>query len=335
MNLPDYEYWGLMVQAWDVLRGDTSQWSDRPFYLEVIRRYGQPVLDVGCGTGRLLLDYLQHGIDVDGVDNSPEMLALCRQKAADLGLSPHLFQQYMETLDLPRRYATILIPSSSLQLIVDPRLVAQALRRLRNHLLPRGAIVASIMTLWRKGDPLESEWEQTATREEDGVEFRRFSKSRYDLLSECEDTEDLYQMLVDGRVVAEEVHRRSPATRSYTQTQARALFEDAGFVDVQLFSEFTFDPVKPDDTLFVVIGRKSPSPQQPTHSDVLSDPMLVYVGRPADTCPQSHRLQARVSCTIAPGGFIAGAGGGPTQSYSTAPGSPPAPTEAETPAGAG
>jgi len=39
----------------------------------VIAQAGQPVLDVGCGTGRLLLDYMQQGIDVDGMDNSPEM----------------------------------------------------------------------------------------------------------------------------------------------------------------------------------------------------------------------------------------------------------------------
>jgi ubiquinone/menaquinone biosynthesis C-methylase UbiE len=260
VNPPDHEDRGLMARAWDVLRGDTSQWPDRAFYLEIIRRHGQPVLDVGCGTGRLLLDYLQQGVDIDGVDNSPDMLAICQHKAADLGLSPNLYQQYLETLDVPRHYATILIPSSSLQLIVDPRLVAQALRRLRDHLLPGGAMVASIMTLWPKGDPLESEWEQAATREEDGVQFRRVSKSHYDPLSECEDTEDVYQMLVDGRVVAEEIHRRSPATRSYTQAQARGLFQHAGFVDVQLFSGFTFDPEKPDDALFVVVGRKSPSP---------------------------------------------------------------------------
>jgi SAM-dependent methyltransferase len=256
MSLPEYEYRGLMAQAWDVLRGDTSGWPDRAFWPEIIREYGQPVLDIGCGTGRLLLDYLLQGIDVDGVDNSPEMLALCRGKATAMGLSPNLHQQYMETLDLPRRYATILIPSSTLQLIVDPALAERALRRALEHLLPGGVVAASIMTLWREGEPLESEWERTASREEDGVEFRRVARSRFDPESGCEHTEDLYQMIVDGRVAAEETHRRSPATRSYDQAQARALFERAGFGEVRLTSQFTFDPVKADDTLFVVTAQK-------------------------------------------------------------------------------
>jgi ubiquinone/menaquinone biosynthesis C-methylase UbiE len=87
----DYEYHGMLASTWDLLRGDYSTWPDRPFYRAVIERAGQPALDVGCGTGRLVLDYLVAGLDVDGVDNSPEMLALCREKADALGRAPRLY----------------------------------------------------------------------------------------------------------------------------------------------------------------------------------------------------------------------------------------------------
>src|SRR5258708_30274081 len=169
MTLPDYEYSGLMAQAWDVLRGDTSNWPDRFFYRDLIRKFGEPVLDVGCGTGRLLLDYLAQGIDIEGVDNSPEMLAICREKAQALGLQPVVYEQYLENLALPRHYRTILIPSSTLQLIIEPEMVSQALHKLHDHLLPGGVVAAPIMTLWNPGEPLIQEWEISAVRAQDGA----------------------------------------------------------------------------------------------------------------------------------------------------------------------
>ena len=69
----------------------------------------QPALDVACGTGRLLIPYLRAGLDVDGVDVSDDMLALCRQRAEALGLTPRLYRQAMHQLDLPRRYGTIYV----------------------------------------------------------------------------------------------------------------------------------------------------------------------------------------------------------------------------------
>lgn len=252
----DYEYHGLMAASWDTLRGDTSNWADRPFYLDVIRVSGQPALDVGCGTGRLLIDYVAQGIDIDGVDNSPEMLAICRAKARAAGLEPALYEQTMETLDLPRRYRTILVPSSSLQLVVDPDTARRAMDNLVRHLEPGGVLVASFMTLWREGDDLYSEWEHTADRE-DGNQVRRVARSWFNPQSGCETTEDVYQILRDGEVVAEEHHRRENATRSYTQADARTLFENAGLVNVTLQREFTSAPALSDDALFTVTGTRS------------------------------------------------------------------------------
>lgn len=257
MTLPEYEYKGLMAQSWDVLRGDTSQSPDRFFYLKLIQAYGQPVLDVGCGTGRLLLDYLAQGIDIEGVDNSRDMLALCRQRANTLGVKPTLYEQYLETLALPRQYRTILIPSCTLQLLIDPTMVTQALQHLDRHLLPGGVVATSFMTVWKTGDPLTMKWEQTAVRAADGATFRRMGQYWYKPESECTDTEDHYQVMMDDHVIAEEVHRRSPALRSYTQTQARAVFETAGFNPVELYSADTFEPVKADATRFTLVAHKA------------------------------------------------------------------------------
>src|SRR3954454_20504681 len=97
----DYTYRGLMASTWDLSRGDTSTWTDRLFYLDAGHQYGEPVLDIGCGTGRILLDFLAQSIDIDGTDDSPEMLTICREKAKKAGLRDAAHQQKMETLDLP------------------------------------------------------------------------------------------------------------------------------------------------------------------------------------------------------------------------------------------
>lgn len=256
MTSPDYEYHGMVAEFWDLFRGDTSNWEDRFFYLDLVKKYGQPVLDVGCGTGRILLDFMGQGIDIDGVDNSPDMLALCRQKAEKMNLRPKLNQQEMTELSMPRRYQTILVPSSSFQLLLDPGLPPAAMKRFHDHLLPGGVLAMPFMTLWKQGDPLESESNREVTRPGDNATVRRWQHSRFDPETDLEHTIDRYEVILGGKVVASEEHRQSPATRSYTQEQAVALYREAGFKDVQVLSEFTFEPVKPSDTLFCVLGFK-------------------------------------------------------------------------------
>ena len=258
MDEPEYEYRGLIASSWDLLRGDTTQWGDRRRYRELIAQYGQPALDVGCGTGRLLLDYLDAGIDIDGVDNSPEMLALCREKAEWLGLHPALYQQGMEALELPRRYRTILVPSSSFQLVTDPAAAAAGMRRFYDHLEPGGAVAMSFMALWQAGDPLETPWRMVAeqVRPEDGAVVRRWCRSRYEPARQLEHTEDRYEVVRDGEVIAAETHRRSPATRSYTHAEVRDLYDGAGFVDVQVFREWSATPASADDAIVVAVGTK-------------------------------------------------------------------------------
>lgn len=249
-----YEYRGLMAATWDDLRGDPSGRDDRDFYLTMIRQFGEPVLDVGCGTGRLLLDYLALGIDIDGIDVSPEMLALCREKGSTLGLAPTHYEGAIETMALPRRYRTIIASSSVLQLITDADAVQRAMARLYAHLLPGGALIAPFMTLWRAGMPLQREWENARLREADGALLQRMGRVWYEPQTSCEHTEDLYQVIVDGDVVAVEHHRRSPANRSYRQAQARELFADVGFVDINVWRGFTQDDARTDDLLFTLVG---------------------------------------------------------------------------------
>lgn len=248
------EYVGLMALAWDPLRGDTSDWEDRRWFLDLVGARGQPVLDVGCGTGRILLDFLALGIDVDGLEISADMLAICRAKAAGAGLdvSDRLFQQPMEAMDLPRRYRTIIVPSSSFQLVLDAGAAAETMRRFRRHLEPGGTLALPFYAYDR---PDDETWTEEAELP-DGSRIRRTSRAWVDPAARLEHTDDRYELLVDGVVTATQHQVRSPATRGYSPAEARALLDAAGFVDHEWYHEFTWEPMRPDDRLFSVVARR-------------------------------------------------------------------------------
>lgn len=258
MSNSDSAYYGLLASTWDVWRDNTANWSDRFFYLDIVHPFGQPVLDVGCATGRILLDYLSQGIDIDGLDNSPEMLAICRAKAQKMGLTPTLYLQQMEMLDLPRTYKTILIPSSSLQLITDLKMARNTLHRFFSHMQSGGAFVTSFAFAWREGDPLDTGWELVfeKPRPEDGAIVRSWEHGWCEPEKQLWHGEQRFEVELDVKIVQTEYHRSSPGARWYTQAQAIELFQEAGFTNIQLFHEFTHEPTLEDDRLFCALGIK-------------------------------------------------------------------------------
>jgi len=254
----DHEYGGMLAETWDLLRGDTSRWPDRFFYRGFIKEHGGRVLDVGCGTGRLLLDYLSDGIDIEGVDNSPDMLERCREKAREFGLVPTLYQQSMVDLDLPHRYRIIIVPSSSFQLVTEVEDARNTMGKFFQHLEPGGLLIMPFMSIWQEGTPLENDWVQDgeAADPEEGVVIRRWSRSRYDLDQQLEHTETRFEEVIAGEIICSEYHSRSPATRWYTQHQAREIYGQAGFTGLRMFSEFSRQPARDDDRIFCVVGSK-------------------------------------------------------------------------------
>ena len=258
MERKEYEYRGLMAETWNLFRGDTSEWEDRFYFKEMIDQYGQPVLDVGCGTGRLLLDYLAADIDIDGLDISPDMLAICRQKGASLMLEPKLYLGDMVSMKLPRKYQTIIVPSCSFQLVTDMDEASLAVSRFYDHLLPGGVLVMAFMIFKPGSDGKLSDWRlaNEETRPEDGALAQFYIRGRNDAETQLQHNESRYEITLDGEVITSEFHQRSPATRWYTQSQAVDMFEAAGFKDIKLFRGATQEPATADDDVFSVLGNK-------------------------------------------------------------------------------
>jgi SAM-dependent methyltransferase len=266
----EYEYRGLKAATWDLFRGDTSNWADASFYREVIQSSGEPVLDVGCGTGRLLLEYLSQGVEIEGVDNSPEMLSLCLKKAATRGLNPCVYRQAMQSLRLPKTYRTIIVPSSSFQLLTDPVDATSAMRSFYRHLQPGGVLVMPFMILYagpQEGGTVTVDWRLAVekVRPEDGATVRLWSRTVFDLTHRLEHFEDRFEVVRGEEILASETHTRSPATCWYTQAQAVELYLSTGFDDIQVMTEFSGQRANAEDVIFCVSGRHAMLKRPPIH----------------------------------------------------------------------
>ncbi len=80
--------------------------DDLAFYLDLAQATGGPVLELGCGAGRVTLPLAEAGFDITGVDRSAVMLARCRAAAEDAGVAPRVtcVQADMTALALPQRH---------------------------------------------------------------------------------------------------------------------------------------------------------------------------------------------------------------------------------------
>ena len=105
-DLPQVWHYGLVARGWAEFNTDGPEID---YFRKLIERYGEPALDVACGTGRLLIPFLRAGVDIDGSDVSPDMVALCSEKARREGLTARLYHQPMHELALPRKYKTIVV----------------------------------------------------------------------------------------------------------------------------------------------------------------------------------------------------------------------------------
>ena len=130
-----YDDW---ADIYDAVYADLTH--DLDFYVELARESGGPVLELGCGTGRVSLAIAREGVGVTGIDISPRMIAVAQDKAARRGLSDRcVFQSGdMAAVQLAERFAIVIMPFRSFQSMLTTEEQRQALARVRERLAPGG-----------------------------------------------------------------------------------------------------------------------------------------------------------------------------------------------------
>lgn len=123
--------------------------ADVPFYLELARQAGGHVLEIGCGTGRLLLPLAQAGHRVSGVDVSPHMLAVARAKLTghgdEIAGRVRLVQCDVRELVLDGPADLAVIPVKTFAYFVDRADQVEALTRIARCLRAGGLLALDLL----------------------------------------------------------------------------------------------------------------------------------------------------------------------------------------------
>lgn len=220
-------YRGIVAEWYDDFLAGEGE--DIRLYMSLLLEEGGPVLELACGTGRLTLPLLRAGLEVDGVDISEEMLALCRAKLDAAGLRARLIRQPIEQLDLGRAYRCVFVSGGSFQLITDPEHIRSAVAGMHRHLLPGGRLILDVVigpAPFGGSDPDTWHIGRVAHRGDERLVYS--SRTEYDPFTQVSRLLTRYELYRGNRLVdtvLDELH-----LREYSRGEVELLLGQAGFV---------------------------------------------------------------------------------------------------------
>lgn len=239
-------------ELYDILLGGFDYGLD--FYVDLARRVVGPVLDIGCGTGRIMLPCLQAGVDVDGLDLFDPMIARLRQSAARLGLSPRLYQADMSDFQTSRRYAMVMIPFNAFTHNLTQESQIRCLRCCRECLIPGGMLVfdgafPGLHWIGEQHDRRILEVERTDPRT--GRMLRMFDTRSFDRVRQLQHSiTEVESVAPDGTV--ELVQRSEYDTRWVYKEEMALLLRHTGYTRWEISGDFYGRPLTQETDGMVV-----------------------------------------------------------------------------------
>lgn len=232
-------YNSLEASLHDVFWASEGPSLELPLLRDFLNAHPGPSLEIGCGSGRLLLPLLEEGFAIEGLELSQEMLDLCREH--DTKNRAVLHHGNMDDWISPRRYQSVMIPAFSLQLSQNP---AAALQRFSSLLADDGALYFSTFTPLAEilGELPENQWyPDHQTILDDGSLASIHTMHQIDRDKQVLHRQHRYEIhCSSGETIA--CHESAQTIHWFTREQWKAHLVAAGFGIKKQFADFKPSP---------------------------------------------------------------------------------------------
>lgn len=236
----------LLYHAHHLLRAD-----DLPFWQTLAAEHPDPLLELGCGTGRILLPLAESGRNLTGLDSDPQMLAYLRATLPAHAPNLHILHADMRNFRLANLFNLIFLPCNTYSTFPssEREQIAQAVAR---HLHPQGYFAVSIPNpeLLASLEPVSPfELEDTFPHPETGHPVEIFSQ--WERTTETISFTWRYEhQYPNGNRLSQ-----FATTHHYLDTPEMYLDElqHAGLIPLHLFGDYQRTPFDPDESAYLII----------------------------------------------------------------------------------
>jgi SAM-dependent methyltransferase len=242
--------------------------KDVAFFVEAAKEAGGPVLEVGCGTGRVLIPTAREGVEIAGLDLSPQMLKICREQvereSPEVRSRVRLVEADMRAFSLDRTFRLATLPFRPFQHLLTVEDQLACLACIHRHLEPGGRLVLDVFNPSLEGLTRDNLGREMAAEPEFTMPDGRRVVRKHKMISR-----DPFQQVIRTDLVYHITHpdgRRERLVHALTMRyffrfEAEHLLARAGFEVEALYADYDKSPYgskNPGELIFV--ARKVPPP---------------------------------------------------------------------------
>jgi len=241
--MPDMNF-DRIARFYDGIEENFTQ--DIPFYLENAKKCGGEVLELACGTGRILFPIAREGVKITGLDISLGMLEIARKKLAALEekyrSNVDLVHGDMTNFDLKKKFKLVYIPFRSFQGLLIREDQGKCLKLVRDHLTEDGIFILDLFAPLHKylAQERRREYMGIFTDRESGLPFTNWCETTYDLAAQTLKSDWFFEWTDKNGQFQRQLWRLDLAF--FFHYEAELMLEKYGFKVKDVFGGFKKEP---------------------------------------------------------------------------------------------